>query len=66
VSLGGKLLKMVSEPLPNLDGRSVHKPMKDANGHSLGRKEWGDPHDDHKWGHWVSRGDDCDVPIAWV
>jgi hypothetical protein len=34
---------MVSEPLPSLRWGSVHKPMRVASGHSLGRQEWGDP-----------------------
>jgi hypothetical protein len=24
-------------------GRSMHKPVRDASGHLLGRQEWGDP-----------------------
>jgi hypothetical protein len=34
---------MVSEPLPNLKWKSVYKLVRVANGHSLGRQEWGDP-----------------------
>jgi hypothetical protein len=34
---------MVSKPLPSLRWGSMHKPMRVASGHSLGRQECGDP-----------------------
>jgi hypothetical protein len=39
----GESLQMVSKPLPSLRWGSVHKPIRVASGHSLGRQELGDP-----------------------
>jgi hypothetical protein len=62
VSLGVDRYKWYQSHCPAWDGGSVHKPMRVAGGHSLGRQEWGDPMRVASEDAGSKGGGDCDVP----